>query len=1009
MAQTQVGTPTNLLVYKPKQQYTALCWQINVTQYVALAKLAFEVQVDVADTFNSVNLQVYTADNVEEYQNGTFFKSFVIKDPTLINASQTYYWRVRVTGDDYFSQWSDVAEQNITEYLGNLAYNQPIQVLVSGGNYITITKNHADEYVIVSEVGEKQVLTQEELIFVLSNVYDIEDTFYVYIGAMQFTVDQATWYTDTETAENLLPDNYVYTKIGATNIKKILEMYMRLIGAFKNEAIQVSNNINYKKVQDEDLYDRLGALLSYTRNTLEPMITYKYELLSLWQAYLHQGTVDAFNIFIKALYGTEPEIEILKDVRDTWRVYEDIELLSLDGSTSTITDFSAGDSFYDPTLNRIITAQADNDWTDALIELPDETATYMVPDIDGIEQAYYHYDGLSETLLEGRPTLDRFYLRQRYYDDQTGQETFTEKQGDIAYLYTKPYLAHNLVIRITNAFGVDVDRTVLLAILNELKPINMNIVLDLVSYEKYYWGQIYHYGQRGLYWGGYDPYMLGGDESGGGDTPSPVPVDTDCTFEIVNTQGAIVIINNVRQTQYRTQYGQVVSWLVMKAGYVTQSGTITMTKAIALVITLKPGNTYMLTVNAVPEGANVTINGITTNQLVLGYGETYTWQAELEGYLTQIGSGLLTEDRIIDIDLANPPVAQDCEITAQVLDADFGDADITASCTISWTVNGATTTGTTVTAQTGETVHWQVEKAGYLTQTGDYIVPINTTEHLLTVSFIRQTFTLTINPTPQDATVIINGQETRSLGLKYNTGYTYTVSATGYLPQTVTGTIVSNITIPVTLTEVGAYYSVLATSTADPDDIYEMGTYTIVASGTYSIKALAGKGIKGNGKGNGGTIELQIPLTQGQTIKAVAIFGGSLYPLSNEKGGGTGVGIYIDNTLVAVVGGGGAATSGYQARYYGGGGYIGGGTDASQDTGLSIDGTKTSYYHSDPRAAMGDGGKGYDSAPAYGGTGYLNTGYTSYVVSRVSGSNSGAATATGNTSTTASVKISYVL
>ena len=93
--------------------------------------------------------------------------------------------------------------------------------------------------------------TKEDFLSLLDTQYGITDNVYEYVGPQEYNIKNITWYEDTETAENLLPDNYVYTKIGNTNIKRIIEMYMRLIGVFKNEVIQVANNYNYKKIQDK--------------------------------------------------------------------------------------------------------------------------------------------------------------------------------------------------------------------------------------------------------------------------------------------------------------------------------------------------------------------------------------------------------------------------------------------------------------------------------------------------------------------------------------------------------------------------------------------------------------------------------------------------------------------------------------------------------------------------------------------------------------------------------------
>lgn len=386
----QVGIPLNLLTYKPQQQTTALCWQLNLDPPVTLDALDFELQVDVVDTFDSINKKVYTKDNVVNYQNGTFFKSFVLDDTVLIDNAQKYYWRVRAYNEYAWSYWSDVQKQSTEEFLAKLEYNKPTKVLNLNNNtqYITITKNHANNFILNNSgtaITEEQLLTQIQS-------YGIFNDIYVYVGPQEYEVAKAFWYEDTELAERLLPDRYVYTKNGNTNIKRILEMYMRLIGVFKNEMVQVQNNYNYKKTQDKDLYDMLGVLLDYTSNTQEPMVTYKYELLNLWDAYLHQGTVEAMNILFRALYGTEPKIEILKDiVDDKWVVYEQMPMLSIDGSTPSTLAINQGDAFYNRDKNKIIIATEKSDigsWENAIEQIPNETTTYQVipekPDTKGL-------------------------------------------------------------------------------------------------------------------------------------------------------------------------------------------------------------------------------------------------------------------------------------------------------------------------------------------------------------------------------------------------------------------------------------------------------------------------------------------------------------------------------------------------------------------------------------------------------------------------------------------------
>ena len=545
--QIQVGIPINLLAYKPQQQTTALCWQINPEISAGLNLLEFEVEVDVVNTFDSINKKVYTKDNVVNFQNGTFFKAFVIDDPLLFE-TQNYFWRVRVNSETYVSYWSDAQKKDINTFINDLQYNIPVRIqhVGSGDSELVIEKIYITMYalngVVYSEeefiqklndeynktiflgdlqydidkridVGnnesivvrmihqarynilangaiQEDYLTEQELISALEN-YGITDNVYEYVGPQEFDIKKITWYEDTETAENLLPDNYVYTKTGNTNIKRIIEMYMRLIGVFKNEAIQVANNYNYKKIQDKDLYDMLGVLLTYTRNVEEPFITYKYELLNLWQAYLHQGTIDAFNIIIAALYGVVPKIEILKDVVETkWVVYEQMQLLSIDGSTPADLPVKYGDAYYNSTLDKIvINGGTMGDWDNLYYQKPDKATTYQLMGNDGLTNMHY-VDG---NFVGGEPEVERYYVR----DDNSDA---TAKPNP--YLYTNQYLAHNLVITIDNDYSINLDEKIVLEILNNLKPLNVNIILNVNdNIIPYSYGLIGNYGDPMNLWG----------------------------------------------------------------------------------------------------------------------------------------------------------------------------------------------------------------------------------------------------------------------------------------------------------------------------------------------------------------------------------------------------------------------------------------------------------------------------------------------------------------------------
>lgn len=174
------------------------------------------------------------------------------------------------------------------------------------------------------------------------------------------------------------------------------------------------------------------------------------------------------------------------------------------------------------------------------------------------------------------------------------------------------------------------------------------------------------------------------------------------------------------------------------------------------------------------------------------------------------------------------------------------------------------------------------------------------------------TYTLTINPTPADATVTFSTGTVsgNSCTVADGTSVTYTVSKTGYAPETATVTVTADQTINVTLSE--GHYT--------PDQVlYESSTggvsttLNLLDNGKYQVICIAG--------GGGG---------------ASYLYNGGFFSTYYNNGGGSGSGfdcifqLTAGNYAVAVGSGGagkinGTATSGGNSQFgtcyaYGGGG-----------------------------------------------------------------------------------------
>jgi len=254
MAET-VLVPTNLTIYKPTNKYYSIGWRINL-HYTTSNNFLFiddktlfdcDVQVDVVNTFDSVNLKTYNkySPEVVNYQDGYLFKSYVFEEKSTVE-DVTYYCRVRVNSPTYISDWSEISS---------------------------------------------------------------------------FDLSKIKWNHDTYLVLGVAADKNTYTKEGVTNVSKVFEAYMRMLEDWKKEKDLINSNVKLSQISDESLYDDLGVLMSYVRDSQRPIYEYRGELLDLWQSYLNTGTEFALNNFIFSLFGTYPVYESLDD-RYGWIVHD---------------------------------------------------------------------------------------------------------------------------------------------------------------------------------------------------------------------------------------------------------------------------------------------------------------------------------------------------------------------------------------------------------------------------------------------------------------------------------------------------------------------------------------------------------------------------------------------------------------------------------------------------------------------------------------------------------------
>lgn len=125
---------------------------------------------------------------------------------------------------------------------------------------------------------------------------------------VKITLKAKTYFADTELLFELLPDKNTYTKNGLTLTKKIIELQARQYADFYGEIQRVKDNINFYRIQDNDLENMLGYYMEYFRDQSEYFIVYRRELLSIWECIRKAMTEDSMIQIVQTFFGTTPDI-----------------------------------------------------------------------------------------------------------------------------------------------------------------------------------------------------------------------------------------------------------------------------------------------------------------------------------------------------------------------------------------------------------------------------------------------------------------------------------------------------------------------------------------------------------------------------------------------------------------------------------------------------------------------------------------------------------------------------
>ena len=234
------------------------------------------------------------------------------------------------------------------------------------------------------------------------------------------------------------------------------------------------------------------------------------------------------------------------------------------------------------------------------------------------------------------------------------------------------------------------------------------------------------------------------------------------TITVIPTpSNATVYLNGVQRTSLEVIEGKEVSVEVTAAGYEPYRNRFVVNKDITITPKLVkiPEETATLTINTVPEGCTVKIDGLVRNSITVAKGTSVLWEVSKEGYSTKGGREEVNDTHSITVTL--DAVAPD-KVTFTI--------NVISPTNAVVTINGNNTNSVVV--DRGSEVSWSVEAPHCIPQSGTQVVNENTTKNI-TLLPEKVTLTVEVNPMPGapslEPLITLNGTVGNSITVDSNT------------------------------------------------------------------------------------------------------------------------------------------------------------------------------------------------------------------------------------------------
>lgn len=241
-----------------------------------------------------------------------------------------------------------------------------------------------------------------------------------------------------------------------------------------------------------------------------------------------------------------------------------------------------------------------------------------------------------------------------------------------------------------------------------------------------------------------------------------IPTTKYYTITVIPTpSNATVYIDGVQRTSLEVIEGKEVSVEVTAAGYEPYRNRFVINKDTTITPKLVkiPEETATLTINTIPEGCTVKIDGLVRNSITVAKGTSVLWEVSKEGYSTKGGREVVDTTHSITVTL--DAVAPD-KVTFTI--------NVISPTNAVVIINGNKTNSVVV--DKGSEVSWSVEAPHCITQSGTQVVNENTTKNITLLSE-KVTLTVEVNPMPGAPSlkpvVTLNGTVGNSITVDSNT------------------------------------------------------------------------------------------------------------------------------------------------------------------------------------------------------------------------------------------------